>query len=103
MGSDLDGPEGGEALNVKYVVINRQTKLVLRTMYGSSGYSRPSGYGSVGEVDGRGRRCNRFCALFGTDNVKGRVWLLNDYAVEMGRKTISEIWTRWELLSSNTR
>ncbi|KAI4088964.1 MAG: hypothetical protein LQ344_005716 [Seirophora lacunosa] len=36
-----------------------------------------------------------FLALLGTDNVKGVLWLLNDHAREMGRKEISEIWTRW--------
>lgn len=32
----------------------------------------------------------------GTDNVKGVVFLLNDHSVEMGRKIITEVWTRWD-------
>ena len=34
-----------------------------------------------------------FLALCGTDNVKGVVNMLNDYRVELGRKTIKDIWT----------
>ncbi|KAI4269894.1 MAG: hypothetical protein L6R38_007298 [Xanthoria sp. 2 TBL-2021] len=32
--------------------------------------------------------------LLGTDNVRGVVWLLNDHAQALGKKTIMEIWTR---------
>ncbi|KAL8995981.1 MAG: hypothetical protein Q9169_004397 [Polycauliona sp. 2 TL-2023] len=36
-----------------------------------------------------------FLALLGTVNVKGAVFLLKDHAVEIGRKTVTEIWVRW--------
>ncbi|KAL8708109.1 MAG: hypothetical protein Q9220_006963 [cf. Caloplaca sp. 1 TL-2023] len=36
-----------------------------------------------------------FYALLGTDNIKGIIWLLNDHASAIGRKEITEIWTRW--------
>ncbi|KAL9605737.1 MAG: hypothetical protein Q9179_001084 [Wetmoreana sp. 5 TL-2023] len=42
-----------------------------------------------------GEQGHTFEALLGTDNVKGVVWLLNDHAAEMKKKTIKEIWTRW--------
>ncbi|KAL8634803.1 MAG: hypothetical protein Q9226_009432, partial [Calogaya cf. arnoldii] len=35
-----------------------------------------------------------FQGLLGTDNVKGTVWLLNDHAQALGRKTITQIRTR---------
>lgn len=35
-----------------------------------------------------------FYGLLGTDNVKGTVWLLNDHAAELGKKVITQIWTR---------
>lgn len=38
---------------------------------------------------------NWFRALLGTDNCKGTVWLLTDHAAEIGKKEITEIWTRW--------
>ncbi|KAI4193617.1 MAG: hypothetical protein LQ350_008232 [Teloschistes chrysophthalmus] len=38
---------------------------------------------------------NWFQALLGTDNCKGTAWLLIDHAEEMGKKEITEIWTRW--------
>ncbi|KAL9000147.1 MAG: hypothetical protein Q9188_005745 [Gyalolechia gomerana] len=36
-----------------------------------------------------------FFALLGTDNVKGVLWLLNDHAVEIGKKEITRVWVRW--------
>ncbi|KAI4188734.1 MAG: hypothetical protein LQ346_005256 [Caloplaca aetnensis] len=102
-GSEPDRPEGGPISNLKHVVqhvvINTETKLVLRTMYGSSGYTinkvDPDPWKKWTEKD----TPYFFCALLGTDNVKGTVWLLNDHSVEMGRKTIGEIWTRWDTSS----
>ncbi|KAL8691861.1 MAG: hypothetical protein Q9218_003005 [Villophora microphyllina] len=38
---------------------------------------------------------NWFLALLGTDNCKGTMWLLNDHAAEIGKKDITEIWTRY--------
>lgn len=35
-----------------------------------------------------------FYAFLGTDNVKGTVYLLNDHPVALGKKIITEIWTR---------
>ncbi|KAL8745045.1 MAG: hypothetical protein Q9184_007920, partial [Pyrenodesmia sp. 2 TL-2023] len=35
-----------------------------------------------------------FYAFLGTDNVKGTVYLLNDHSVALGKKIITEIWTR---------
>ena len=36
-----------------------------------------------------------FYALLGTDNIKGTVWLLNDHPTTIGKKVITEIWTRF--------
>ncbi|KAI4099115.1 MAG: hypothetical protein L6R37_006108 [Teloschistes peruensis] len=36
-----------------------------------------------------------FWALLGTDNVHGVLQLLNDHAAEIGKKEITEVWTRW--------
>ncbi|KAL8720104.1 MAG: hypothetical protein Q9225_002980 [Loekoesia sp. 1 TL-2023] len=38
---------------------------------------------------------NYFYGFLGTDNVKGTVWLLNDHPNEIGKKAITEIWTRF--------
>ncbi|KAL9598389.1 MAG: hypothetical protein Q9179_003936 [Wetmoreana sp. 5 TL-2023] len=40
---------------------------------------------------------NWFRALLGTDNCKGTVWLLTDHAAEIGKKKVTEIWTRWNV------
>ncbi|KAL8711952.1 MAG: hypothetical protein Q9220_003648 [cf. Caloplaca sp. 1 TL-2023] len=37
-----------------------------------------------------------FYALLGIDNVKGVIWLLNDHPNALGKKEITDIWTRWE-------
>lgn len=37
-----------------------------------------------------------FYALVGTVNVKGAVFLLKDHAAEIGKKTITEIYVRWQ-------
>lgn len=36
-----------------------------------------------------------FYGFLGTDSVKGTVWLLHDRSNEMGKKVITEIWTRF--------
>lgn len=46
--------------------------------------------------EGGGEGNGFFVAMLGTDNVRGVVWLLGDHAVEMGRKEVVGIWTRWE-------
>ncbi|KAL8831005.1 MAG: hypothetical protein Q9170_005490 [Blastenia crenularia] len=92
-------PKGGPISNLKYVVqrnvLNRQTKAVMRTMYTALGYSMNAG-DTVWKKWTEGETPHYFYALVGTDNVKGTVWMLNDHAVEMGRKVVGEIWTRWD-------
>ncbi|KAI4247625.1 MAG: hypothetical protein L6R42_009576 [Xanthoria sp. 1 TBL-2021] len=92
------GPKGGPISNLKTViraqVVNVQTQGILRMMYENNGltprvhfqWTRWSEDGQPGFWD----------ALMGTDNVKGVVFLLNDHCVEMGRKIITEVWTRWD-------
>ncbi|KAI4251763.1 MAG: hypothetical protein LQ352_004675 [Teloschistes flavicans] len=96
-------PPGGPIANLKHViqhiVVNAGTKTILRNAYESNKY--PVGADKVND-EGVWRQWTMkgsagfFTAMLGTDNVKGVVWLLNDHAVEMGRKEVVEIWTRWD-------
>lgn len=82
-----DHPPGGPISNLKcvvqHIVTNEGTKKVLRTMHRNRGYSINQG-GVSGRNGRRGKSIIGFCAG-GTDNVRGFLWLLRDYAGEMGR------------------
>ncbi|KAL8719191.1 MAG: hypothetical protein Q9225_003770 [Loekoesia sp. 1 TL-2023] len=92
-------PKGGPISNLKcvvqHIVTNDGTKGVMKTMYEKNRYS-------IGQGDMEWKKWTEedslywFYALLGTDNVRGTVWLLRDHANEIGRKTVTEIWTRWE-------
>ncbi|KAL8948198.1 MAG: hypothetical protein Q9222_005589 [Ikaeria aurantiellina] len=90
--------EGGPISNLKTIVrkhvVNDGTLDVLETLYRTRQLS-------MGQRDTTWYKWTEedqpyfFYALLGTDNVKGVVWLLNDHASEIGKKEITEIWTRW--------
>ncbi|KAL8952256.1 MAG: hypothetical protein Q9222_001820 [Ikaeria aurantiellina] len=92
---------GGPLSNLQSVIqmicVNVQTQTVIRTLYDAMGW-RPEG-------DAQWRKWTEeeqpyfFFALLGTDNVKGTVYLLNDHADEVGRKTVTVIWTRWDFFA----
>ncbi|KAI4248695.1 MAG: hypothetical protein L6R42_009182 [Xanthoria sp. 1 TBL-2021] len=94
--------KGGPLWNLKTViqssVVNGQTQEIIRLMYTNNGLvvggDRPEDRAWVRwtEVKIPGF----WDALMGTDNVRGTVYLLNDHPQELGRKIITEVWTKWE-------
>ncbi|KAL8949862.1 MAG: hypothetical protein Q9222_004055 [Ikaeria aurantiellina] len=94
---DLDPGESISALQavVRTNVINAGTFNVARSAYLS--------VGSDINKDTEWRRWTLaeqpyfFYGLLGTDNVKGVAFLLNDHSVAVGRKVITEIWTRRDI------
>ncbi|KAL8731699.1 MAG: hypothetical protein Q9181_004220 [Wetmoreana brouardii] len=90
--------KGGPISNLRTVV--RQgvttpgTLEVLKTMYKSRQLTTDQGDQKWYQWTEANQR-EFFFALLGTDNVKGVLWLLNDHAAEIGKKEITEIWTRW--------
>ncbi|KAL8861137.1 MAG: hypothetical protein Q9178_002353 [Gyalolechia marmorata] len=91
-------PKGGHISNLKAivrsVVINHQTMEILRIMYLVNGYSPESDAGWRQWTEAG--QPALWVALMGTDNVKGAVYLLNDHSQEMGKKIITDVWTRWD-------
>lgn len=95
----VQAAQGGGPISTLKVVVrkeveNQGTQEVLRTMYTARGLTMNQG-------DPKWYPCNEdqhryfFHALMGTDNVKGVVWLLNDHPNAMGKKEITDMWTRW--------
>ncbi|KAL8765551.1 MAG: hypothetical protein Q9209_007422 [Squamulea sp. 1 TL-2023] len=94
-------PKGGPISNLKSViqslVVNDQTMAIIRRLYEANGF--------VPEEDVDWRKWTEdgqpafWLALLGTDNIKGTVYLLNDHPQEIGRKVITEIWTKWEVMA----
>ena len=80
---------------VQHIVTNEGTQAVLRTLYANKGYSIGQGEREWKKWT-EGEEHYWFFAILGTDNVRGTVWLLRDHAVEMGRKVVTEVWTRWD-------
>ncbi|KAL8689287.1 MAG: hypothetical protein Q9218_005008 [Villophora microphyllina] len=79
---------------VRKQVCNPGTLDVLRAIYKSQQLTTGAGdnkWYKWTEAD----QMYSFYGLLGTDNVKGVVWLLNDHAAAIGKKEITEIWTRW--------
>ncbi|KAL8825170.1 MAG: hypothetical protein Q9170_007900 [Blastenia crenularia] len=93
-------PAGGPIRNLKYVVQHQIAELttinVLSTLYKAMRYPGQNSGDTTWRLwkDGDDTG-NWFRALMGTDACKGTMWLLNDHAVELGKKEINEIWTRW--------
>ncbi|KAI4196170.1 MAG: hypothetical protein LQ350_006718 [Teloschistes chrysophthalmus] len=96
---DAKHPPGGPISNLRSVVrhniVNEGTKAVVTAAYSANGWK-------IGEDEAEQWRewtevdtPSFFYGLLGTDNVKGVLWLLKDHAVELGRKEITTIWTRW--------
>ena len=95
---DPSNPPGGPLSNIacviQHIVANSATKSVLAALYRAAGYS-------IAQGDEQWYRWTEsksqydFYVLLATDNVKGTLWLLNDHSVETGKKTITEVWTRW--------
>ncbi|KAI4132548.1 MAG: hypothetical protein LQ338_000647 [Usnochroma carphineum] len=90
--------KGGPISNLRTVVqktvVNRGTRAVLTTLYKTRQLSMNAGdrtWYKWTEVE----EPQFFFALLGTDNIKGTIWLLNDHAAEIGKKEITEVWTRW--------
>ncbi|KAL8724940.1 MAG: hypothetical protein Q9181_006609 [Wetmoreana brouardii] len=90
--------DGGPISNLRTIVRkevqNPGAKTVLEVLYKSRQLSVNQGdqtWTKWTEED----QAYSFYALLGTDNVKGVVWLLNDHAAAIRKKTIKEIWTRW--------
>ncbi|KAL9580657.1 MAG: hypothetical protein Q9212_004361 [Teloschistes hypoglaucus] len=100
-------PPGGPISNLKYiiqhVVVNRDSQTILKLAYQRKGFTYDDGSEEASrwwlwteeDLDTR----YWFYALLGTDNVKGALWLLNDHSVEMGKKEITKIWTRWTVFA----
>lgn len=83
---------------VQHIVANHGTKDILKVAYNACKYSINAGditWYKWTETDNR----YYFYALLATDNVKGTLWLLNDHSVEIGKKEITEIWTRWTTMN----
>ncbi|KAL8637113.1 MAG: hypothetical protein Q9228_005579 [Teloschistes exilis] len=79
---------------IRKEVVNPGTQTVLQALYDSRRMKTRAGdntWYKWTEAD----QMYSFYALLGTDNVKGVVWLLNDHAAAIGKKEITEIWTRW--------
>ncbi|KAL8645979.1 MAG: hypothetical protein Q9226_007058 [Calogaya cf. arnoldii] len=97
---DPDAKGGGPISDLKHViqhiVVNAQTQKVVQTAYQALKYTTRKIDPDPWKKFTENSTPLWFCALLATDNVKGTVFLLNDHSVEMGRKTISEIWTRWD-------
>ncbi|KAL9594981.1 MAG: hypothetical protein Q9179_005167, partial [Wetmoreana sp. 5 TL-2023] len=97
-GHKKGGPISNLRCVIQHIVINGETKAVMKTAYDNSGYTINKGdteWKKWTEVD----QPYFFYALLGTESVKGTVWLLKDHAVEIGRKEITEIWTRWTTMN----
>ncbi|KAL8689495.1 MAG: hypothetical protein Q9218_004846 [Villophora microphyllina] len=102
---DKAHPPGGPFKSLRAVVrhniVNEGTRAVIEAAYNANGWK-------IGEDDAEQWRSwteetspNWFYGLLGTDNVKGVIWLLKDHAVELGRKEITTIWTRWDEVFPN--
>ncbi|KAL8780439.1 MAG: hypothetical protein Q9213_006472 [Squamulea squamosa] len=99
-----DHPVGGPISNlrgvIQHLIVNKGTQKVLRAAYNANGYS-------IGHGDTTWQKWTEedqhdfFFGLLGTDTCKGTVYLLNDHAVEIGRKEPTVIWTRWTEGSSD--
>ncbi|KAL8834472.1 MAG: hypothetical protein Q9176_007468 [Flavoplaca citrina] len=97
--------KGGPISNLKTViqetVVNKQTQAIIDLMYKNhglvAGWDRPEDQEWVQwtEVKVPGF----WDALMGTDNVRGTVYLLNDHPLEIGKKIITEVWTKWEVFA----
>ncbi|KAL8772387.1 MAG: hypothetical protein Q9203_004723 [Teloschistes exilis] len=104
---DQTHPPGGPISNLKYIiqhiVVNQESLNVLELAYQRNGYTYDDGSAEVAmwwpwsEEDPDTRYW--FYALLGTENVKGAMWLLNDHSLEMGKKEITKIWTRWSVFA----
>lgn len=100
-GIDDRHPKGGPISTLKcvfqHIVVNKQTQEVIKLLYQKMGYAieQDIEWKKWTEED----QPNWFHALLGTDNVKGTVYFLNDHAQEIGRKEITEIWTRWDVFA----
>ncbi|KAL8685350.1 MAG: hypothetical protein Q9218_007820 [Villophora microphyllina] len=88
---------------VQHLVVNADAQTIVELAYQRSGYKFNDGSAEAGvwrvwtEEDLNTRYW--FYALLGTENVKGTLWLLNDHSVEIGKKEITKIWTRWSVFA----
>ncbi|KAL8662019.1 MAG: hypothetical protein Q9202_005073 [Teloschistes flavicans] len=104
---DPTHPPGGPIANLKYIiqhmVVNLESQTILELAYQRNAYIYNDGSAEAArwwpwsEEDTDTRYW--FYALLGTENVKGALWLLNDHSLEMGRKEITKIWTRWTVFA----
>ena len=91
----------GAALSILRVMIrlnvrNEETNAVLRTIWDAAERE----YNTIDQTwykftEADPATKNWFYAIIGTPNVKGNIYLLNDHAMEIGKKTVTEIWVRW--------
>ncbi|KAL8670636.1 MAG: hypothetical protein Q9168_004830 [Polycauliona sp. 1 TL-2023] len=103
----IDSPHipGGPISTLKTViqefVVNMQAQSVIKLLYRNNGLvpggDRPEDQAWVQWTEAKIPYF--WDALVGTDNVRGTVYLLNDHPVEIGKKIITEIWTRWEVMA----
>ncbi|KAL8948292.1 MAG: hypothetical protein Q9222_005513 [Ikaeria aurantiellina] len=91
--------QGGSISNLRAVVRKevegQGAQEVLKTLYTSRGLTMNQGDGTWYQWSEEVQPYF-FYALLATDNVKGVVWLLNDHPNALGKKEITDIWTRWE-------
>ncbi|KAI4250060.1 MAG: hypothetical protein L6R40_000231 [Gallowayella cf. fulva] len=88
------GPISNLRSVVQHIVTNKGTQAIIRNAYEANRWvpGKDKEWREWSEANTR----PFFFAILGTDNVKGTLWLLNDHAVEIGRKEISSVWTRWQ-------
>ena len=94
-------PGGGDISTLQAIVRvnieNEETQAVLQTIWRGEGLewnTLDQTWYRFTESDPATK--NWFYALLGTVNVKGAVFLLSDHAAEIGKKTVTDIWVRWE-------
>ncbi|KAL8637935.1 MAG: hypothetical protein Q9226_009057 [Calogaya cf. arnoldii] len=95
------GVKGGPISNLKTVlrqsIVNTETQAILTLMYARQRNPglRPHVHYDWFQWDDI-THAAFWDALMATDNVKGVVFLLKDHSVEIGRKIITDVWTRWD-------
>ncbi|KAL8995912.1 MAG: hypothetical protein Q9169_004448 [Polycauliona sp. 2 TL-2023] len=90
--------EGGALSNLQTIVqknvVNVDTMAIMRIMYENNGLRPMVSWDWIRWTEDA--QPAFWKALIGTDNVRGAVYLLRDHSQEIGRKIITEVWTKWD-------